>query len=83
MLTGIHSQTQIPTKSNVGGKKGNPRYSLVLGVSRSQTMSMHFTLKGLIESLDDAPLKTSGRQQNESDQTTAQLETRNLNARRY
>ena len=64
-------------------KRGNPRYSLVLGVSRSQTMSMHFALKGLIESLDEAPLKTSGRQQNEFDQTTAKLETRNLNARCY
>ena len=84
MLTGIHSQTQTPTKSNVAGKKkGNPRYSLVLGVSRSQTVSMHFTLKGLIESLENAPLKTSGRQQNEFDQTTAKLETRNLNARCY
>ena len=46
-------------------------------------MSMHFALKGLIESLDEAPLKTSGRQQNEFDQTTAKLETRNLNARCY
>ena len=64
-------------------KRGNPRYSLVLGVSRSQTMSMHLTLKGLIESLDDTPLKTSGQQQNEFDQTTAKLETRNLNARCY
>ena len=73
MLTGIHSQTQIPTKSTLAEKKGKTRYSLVSGVSRSQTMSM----PGLIESPDDAPLKTSGRAQNEFDQTTTKLETIN------
>ena len=51
-------------------KKEKTTYSLVSGVSRSQTMSM----PGLIESPDDAPLKTSGREQNE-------FETINLNAR--